>query len=77
MGEEMTSEGYEVVKKEGEEVKDDDADSVDFLFNEDNQDDDDEALHLPPQSTSHDIVEDDDVSLSDLFLGNEEEEEKE
>ncbi len=71
-------EGYEVVMNEGEEVKDDDVDSVDFLFNEDHEDDDhdDEALHLPPHSTSHDIVEDDDVSLSDLFL-NEEEEEKE
>lgn len=84
VGEEVTSEGYEgcegyeVVMNEGEEVKDDDVDSVDFLFNEDHEDDDhdDEALHLPPHSTSHDIVEDDDVSLSDLFL-NEEEEEKE
>ncbi len=46
VAEEVTSEGYEVVNNK-EEVKDDDVDSIDFLFN-DNDEDDDEALHLPP-----------------------------
>ncbi len=67
--EEVMSEGDEVVKN-------DDVDSIDFLFNNDGYDDDDdvdEALHLPPQYISHNIEEDDDVSLSDLFLDEEKE----
>lgn len=77
--EEVTSEGcegYDVVKNEGEEVKTDDLDSIDFLFNEDNEDDEevDEALHLPPHNTSHNLVGDNDVSLSDFFYSDEEKE---
>ncbi len=76
MVEEVTTEGYEgskVVKNQGEEVKDDDVDSIDFLFNDDNEDDDDEALHLPPpHNTSHNLEEEDDVSLSDLFFDDQE-----
>lgn len=79
--EEVTSEGCEGndgVKNEGEEVKDDDVASIDFLFNDNNEDEDedevDEALHLPPYNTSHNLIEDDDGSLSDLFFSDEEKE---
>lgn len=65
-------EGYEVVKNEREEAKDDDMDSIDFLFYDNNEyeDDNNEALHLPLHHTSHNL--DDDVSLSDFSLDEEE-----
>lgn len=70
IGKEATTEGCEGY--EGDEVKDDDVGSIDFLFDDDN--DVDEALHLPPRHTSYNIVEENEISLSDLFSGEEEKE---